>query len=108
MSRVFKALAIIFLLVIVGCSSSTDESEGKFNKPKTANLSFSGTIKEINSNTAIVNAKLGGEEGDVLVNLSVNSEETFQVGDRIKVGYDGTIMESSPAKINTLFVESID
>lgn len=106
--RVFKALAIIGLLVIVGCANSTDESEEKFNEPTTANSSFTGTIKEIKSNTAIVSAKLGGGEGDVFVNLSVNSDETFQVGDRVKVGYDGTIMESNPAQINTLFVELID
>lgn len=106
--RVFKAIAIIVLLVIVGCANSTDESEEKFNEPKTANSSFTGTIKEIKSNTAIVNAKLGGGEGDVFVNLSVNSDETYHVGDRVKVGYDGIIMESSPAQINTLFVELID
>lgn len=44
----------------------------------------------------------------MFVNLSVNSDETFQIGDRIKVGYDGTIMESNPAQINTLSVELID
>lgn len=108
MSKVFKALAIFVLLVIVGCSNTTGESEVEFNEPKIVDSSFTGTIKEIKGNTAIVSAKLGGGEGDVFVNLSVNSDETFQVGDRIKVGYDGTIKESNPAQINTLSVELID
>ncbi|MFJ8236022.1 hypothetical protein ACIQ34_09785 [Ureibacillus sp. NPDC094379] len=33
---------------------------------------------------------------------------SFKIGDRIKVGYDGTIMESSPVQIITLSVELVD
>ena len=40
--------------------------------------------------------------------LSVNEAETFRVGDKIKVGFDGTIKESNPAQINTLSVELVD
>ena len=109
MTRVFKALAIIVLLTIVGCSNSIDSSEGKNNEIKTESSSFTGTIKEINGNRALVSAKVfkGNPEGDVFVDLSVNNDETFQVGDKIKVGFDG-ILESSPAQINTLSVELVD
>ncbi|MEH7250151.1 DUF3221 domain-containing protein [Neobacillus niacini] len=51
---------------------------------------------------------LGNPEGDLFVDLSVNNDETFQVGDKIKVGFDGIIKESNPAQINTLSVELVD
>lgn len=108
MRKVFKSLAIIALFVIVGCSNSIDKSEEKYDEPRTVESSFTGTIKEINGNRALVYAEFGGSKGNVFVNLSVNSDETFQVGDEVKVGYDGTIMESNPAQIHTLSVELID
>lgn len=110
MTRIFKELAIIVLLTIVGCSNSTDRSEEKNNEIKTESSSFVGTIKEINGNSALVSAKVfeGNPEGDVFVDLSVNNDETFQVGDKVKVGFDGTIKESNPAQINTLSVELVD
>jgi hypothetical protein len=110
MTRIFKALAMIVLLTIVGCSNSTDRSEEKNNEIKTESSSFIGTIKEIYGNSALVSAKVfeGNPEGDVFVDLSVNNDETFQVGDKVKVGFDGTIKESNPAQINTLSVEMVD
>src|SRR5690625_3372876 len=107
MPRIFKALAIIVLQIIRGCSNSIDRSGEESNEPKTTNSSFTGTIKEINGNKALVYAKSGGGEGNVFVDLSVNSDEVFRVGDKVKVGYDGTVRESSPAQINTLSVELI-
>ncbi|HLQ98400.1 MAG TPA: DUF3221 domain-containing protein [Candidatus Dormibacteraeota bacterium] len=106
----FKVLAIIVLLTIVGCSNSIDTSEEKGNEIKTVNSSFTGTIKDISGNRALVSAKIveGNPEGDVFVDLSVNEAETFRVGDKIKVGFDGTIKESNPAQINTLSVELVD
>ncbi|MEH7115599.1 DUF3221 domain-containing protein [Neobacillus niacini] len=110
MTRIFKALAIIVLLTIVGCSNSIERSEEKNKEIKTVNSSFIGTIKDINGNTAIGSAKVfeGNPEGDLFVDLSVNNDETFQVGDKIKVGFDGIIKESNPAQINTLSVELVD
>jgi hypothetical protein len=32
----------------------------------------------------------------------------FQVGDKVKVGYDGTTMESSPLQIKTLTLEKVE
>jgi len=106
MTRIFRALAIIVFLTIVGCSHSTDRSEEKNDEIKTVSSSFIGTIKEINGNSALV--LFGNPEGLVFVDLSVNSDETFQVGDKVKVKYDGIILESHPAQINTLSVELVD
>ncbi|WP_226669662.1 DUF3221 domain-containing protein [Metabacillus litoralis] len=110
MTKIFKVLAIIVFFTIVGCSNSTDRTEENNNKIKTENSSFIGTIKEINGSSSIVSAKVfeGNPEGDVFVDLTVNSDETFQVGDKVKVGFDGTVKESYPAQINTLSVELVD
>ena len=76
-------------------------------------FTFIGVIEEIHvkSNTALVSV----EEGDISsgslvggVGLSVASDTTFEVGDKIKVGFDGLIRESQPLGINTTFVELID
>lgn len=106
--RTFKIVLLIVLLIISGCSNSVNQNDEEITETETVNSYFTGTIKEINGNTALVYAELGGGKGNVFVSLSVNSDETFQVGDEIKVGYDGTIMESNPAQINTLSVELVD
>jgi|SRR5699024_10857190 len=110
MSKIFRAFAIIFLLTIVGCSNSIDTSQEENDEIKTKNSSFTGTIKEIIGNRALVSAKIfeDNPEGDVFVDLSVNNTQTFKVGDKVKVGFDGTIKESNPAQINTLSVELVD
>jgi hypothetical protein len=76
-----------------------------------AKATFTGTIEEINGQSALVSI----EEGEILksgssvyVNLSVNSQGMFQVGDKVKVGYDGTTMESSPLQIKTLTLEKVE
>ncbi|MBP1970926.1 hypothetical protein J2Z83_003062 [Virgibacillus natechei] len=110
MQRTFKALTIIVLLIISGCSNSINENDEKPAETETINSHFTGTIKEINGDRAIVSAKVveDNSEGDVFVDLSVNENETFQVYDKVKVGFDGVVMESTPAQINTLSVEIVD
>lgn len=72
---------------------------------------FIGIIEEINGNMAIVLI----EEGDILrsgnmvgVDLSVAKDITFEINDKIKVGFDGIIREKFPLGINTTFVELIE
>ena len=67
---------------------------------------FTGTIEEITSpSKAIVNSD---KYGLIFVNLSVNEDVTFKVGDRVEVGFDGEIKESYPAQIKTKSVELIE
>jgi len=98
MHRTLKALAIIVLLTIAGCSNDEVPTE-----IETASFYFTGTIKEIYDGKALVD----GSRGKVLVTLSVNNDETFHVGE-IRVGYNGTIMESNPTQIKTLSIELVD
>lgn len=64
---------------------------------------FTGTIIEIDGDTAIVDET----KGKVFVDLSVNKTETFHVWDNIRVEYTGIMTNSSPAYITTISVEVI-
>ncbi|ALX47669.1 DUF3221 domain-containing protein [Lentibacillus amyloliquefaciens] len=104
----FTVFAIVLIGLLSACSSSNgDKTEGNETKE-----TFTGTIEKItDQNVAIVTI----EEGKILksgrevsVNLSVANDTTFQIGDKIRVGYDGKVRESYPLGINTTFVELIN
>ena len=73
---------------------------------------FIGTIVEINDYGAQVlvteSEGINQISGLIGVDFSVNPDETFQVGDKVKVGYDGNIMETAPVRINTLTLEKVE
>lgn len=103
-----KSLLITILLccLLFTCNSSDIKNE-KYEKKAT----FIGTIEEITGNIGLVDV----EEGQILssgcsvsVNLSVNPTATFEIGDKVTVGYDGTTMESSPLQINTISIEILE
>ncbi|MBM7610040.1 hypothetical protein JOD29_003318 [Lysinibacillus composti] len=83
---------------------------GSENVEKDVKATFVGTIQEINGDSAIIDAaeEDGKMLGQISINLAVNPNETFQIGDRVRVGYDGMIMESAPAQIKTLSVEKVE
>lgn len=109
MPKLIKVLTVIVLLIVAGCSNSFIENN-EITDYKTVDTYFTGKIHKLidDGERAIIIAKYGGSESKVIVNLTVNAEEVFKIGDKIKVGYDGTIKESEPAQINTLSVELID
>lgn len=73
---------------------------------------FVGIIEEVYEESATVSVietdGIYKISGLVNINLSVNPEEPFQVGDKVKVGYDGTTMETSPLGIKTLTLEKVE
>ena len=98
---------LLFILftacLLVACNTEDVKYEDDSELPLAY---FTGTIEEINSpSRAVVNSD---EYGRIFVNLSVNKDATFQVGDRVKVGFDGEIKESYPAQIKTKSVELIE
>lgn len=104
-----KRIALI-TLVLVGllfaCSSLNDDRTDDHENEAT----FIGTIEEINGDNALVSI----EKGEILksgrkvdVNLSVTNDTKFEIGDKIKVGFDGVIRETFPLGINTTFVELV-
>jgi len=107
--KIRNSLLITILLscLLYGCNSEDTKNDNDEVK-----AAFIGTIEEIKDDKfGLVDV----EEGEILssgnrvsVNLSVNPTETFQIGDKIKVEYDGTTMESFPLQINTLTVELVE
>ncbi|WP_301107245.1 hypothetical protein [Sporosarcina sp.] len=83
---------------------------GSENPDKKVKATLVGTIQEIIGDNALIHAEQ--EDGKVLgqieINLAVNSDENFQVGDQVRVGYDGGIMETAPMKVITISVEKIE
>ena len=104
LKKIYNLLFILFLSSLLFACNSEDVKKADDSEVK---ASFRGTILEINNDTAIVSSEYS-EYSRIRVDLSVNSEVTFQVGDEIEVGYDGRIMESDPAQINTLSVELVE
>ncbi len=77
------------------------------------NYSFTGTIQEMSENklTAVVKVDEGepilSSSDLVSVGLGINTTDNFSVGDHIRVYYDGTVMETSPAQVNEFKIEKI-
>lgn len=73
---------------------------------------FVGTIEEIHSSGTATVSELEANDnkrlGLVVIDLPANAEEPFQVGDKVKVGYDGTTLEIAPVRIYTITIEKVE
>ena len=105
-SKIFFFLVMIMLIcsILVACN----------DKPKVKET-FTGTIEEIyefgDKTSMLVNIdKTTGEreEGSVTFGIPDDTNETFRVGDKVKVGYDGTVMEIAPPAIHAITLEKIE
>lgn len=97
------ALLLVILLVVYMSRPLTLNKIG--NKP-----SFEGVVTEVYENSIMVVVNNDEEEyksSDLMsVSLDVkvkDSETSFDVGDKVRVYYDGSIAESYPAQINTVY-----
>ncbi|MBH9964892.1 DUF3221 domain-containing protein [Bacillus sp. V3] len=96
------------IFVLTGFLLAACHTSGSGGKNNAVSASFKGKIEEIFENRAIVQVENGNITGQVFIDLSVNKTVNFQVGDKIKVGYDGQIRESDPAQVNTLSVKRME
>ncbi len=73
---------------------------------------FVGSIEEINSSGTATVSELEANDnkllGTVVIDLPADAEEPFQVGDKVKVGYDGTTLEMAPVRISTITIEKVE
>ncbi len=96
--KIILIIIIALSLILSSCKKETYE--------------FRGEIIELNNSNAIVLIDEGEEirnSGDkVEVDLSVNTDVEFSIGDRIKVEYDGMVQEKYPLGITTISVELIN
>jgi len=82
-----------------------------YNSNSKIKATFIGVIEEINGRRAVVyvnKTENSPISGIIYVNLAKNPDETFRVGDKIKVGYDGTIRDSAPIEVATITVKLVE
>lgn len=101
---IIVTILLISLSILSACNGNSNQQRDRETK------TFTGTIDIIEDQVAIVTI----EEGDILksgkevtVDLSVANDTTFQLGDEIRVEYEGAVRESGPLGINTTSVEWI-
>ena len=104
--------AIFFLGFMSACSTGEEaQPDGLPAETEPTTLTFTGTIKEIHDQSALIVIGSGPilSAGDkVTVDLSVASKDSFEIGDQVRVGYDGSVRESYPLQIDTLTIEKMN
>ena len=112
MKKSYTLIIVIFLSCFLFACNSEDPKVKEDEGSEGNIITFIGTIEEISAQkTGLILVEEGGilqSSDKVWVNLSINPTETFQVGDKVKVGYDGEVKESYPAQIKTLSVERVE
>ncbi|GLO65713.1 hypothetical protein [Oceanobacillus kimchii] len=104
-------ISIIFMLVFSSSCDSTSINNIRNAKFKTQD-SLIGNIQTINNDIAIVKVTKGSilnSGNQVTVDLSVEEEITFEVSDKVEVGFTGEVREiGPPVGIDTIYVKVID
>lgn len=99
-----KIRKMVIGLLMLGLLTACGKKEPTFT--------FTGTLLNIHGKSATVLADedeaIRSSGSKVSVDLSVNEEATFEIGDRVKVTYNGEVGESSPLDIRTLAVEKLE
>ncbi|MFC9540111.1 hypothetical protein ACFTQ7_09545 [Lysinibacillus sp. NPDC056959] len=92
-------MLLIFCSLLVMCKSEVKAT-------------FVGVIDEmVNDRKAVVyvtESENNAVYGIVYVNLAKNPDETFKVGDKVKVGYNGKVQGTAPMAVTTLTVELVE
>lgn len=75
--------------------------------PPINTYSFTGTIIEANGKDLLISPDKNGEINKTCDKISVfTSDDThWEIGTRVKITYDGYIMETYPAKVNLINIE---
>lgn len=101
-----KWILILFLVIslLAGCSKKMDMNNVK-NEPN-----FSGIVEEISENSILVKVNETEDEfqSSDLISVSLDAElkdsvTNFNIGDEVRIYYDGNIAESYPAQINKVY-----
>lgn len=92
----FSVIAIIFIALCIIIIKHTK------NKVDESNVVITGVIEIINPEDYLV---LNSDNG--LIKVYYNDCNKFNIGQKIKVIYDGSILESLPPKISAISIELI-
>lgn len=101
MKKIFLCLSLIFI-ILAGCTTPMNMSN-VVNEPN-----FAGTVEETHENSILVRVNSDEVTSSDLISVSLDVElkdsmTHFEVGDKIRVYYDGTIAESYPAQVNKVY-----
>ena len=96
-------LALICMLGLTGCNKKS------MNNIISNEPSISGIVEEVNENSILIYIQTDGYPygADCSVSLNVENEDglysPIAVGDEVVVYYDGSIAESDPLQISTVY-----
>lgn len=95
-----RLLALILVLICMLCLVGCDNRSMNYiiaNEP-----SVTGIVKDTNENALLIK----NDNGEYWVSLNVENEDSvtnFNIGDEVVVYYDGSVAESYPMQINTVY-----
>lgn len=92
-------LSLVFVLTLIGCTSEDKAT-------------FQATILEIQDGYYLVepvegSTELNSADQITVPMVNINPSQEPEVGDTLEIVYDGTIAESYPAQINTVYSISV-
>ena len=92
-------LSLAFVLTLIGCTSEDKAT-------------FQATILEIQDGYYLVepvegSTELNSADRIMVPMVNINPSQEPEVGDTLEIVYDGTIAESYPAQINTVYSISV-
>ena len=100
-----KKIILFYFIVVASLLFACSEN------PK-VKATFVGTIEEIHSSGTATVSEIEANDnkrlGIVVIDLPANAEEPFEVGDKVRVGYDGTTLEIAPVRISTITIEKVE
>lgn len=109
MKKIFAIiLALACIMALAGCQSlpvDNDTPPGVF--PSDGNVTFVAQVLEVHAGSYLIQPVEGSAELNSADKITVPAQDgvNAQVGDYIKVTYDGQLMESYPAQIHRATIE---
>ena len=109
--KIYIVIGLIFLVVLTFIGIYITNSNKPVDNNNNNNViqnTFIGYIEKITGDTANIKVI----EGNILTSgdsVNVNLQGyTFEIGTKVKVTYDGNVMETYPLKIKTLDIEKVE
>ena len=98
-------LAMLCALTLVSCNEKRVDESNDLNSDE---YYFTAKVTEVNGSSILVDVTDVGHSGLTLGSLVTFSTKTnLEVGDKIKVVFDGTIMESYPCQLSGVYSVTI-
>lgn len=109
MKKIFAIiLALMCILALAGCQNlPADNDTPPGVLPSDGNVTFIAQVLEVHAGSYLIQPVEGSAELNSADKITVPAQDgvNAQVGDYIKVTYDGQLMESYPAQIHRATIE---